>query len=61
MRIARTDCASKAVCGILSADQKRSYFLTSYVKLAQMEPENFIKEPAKRGCVYLGAFLSRFP
>ena len=55
------DCGSKSTCGILSTDQKRSNFLTSYVKLAQMEPENFIKELAKRGCVNLGAFLSRFP
>lgn len=55
------DCESESTCDILSADQKRSNFLTSYVKLAQMEPENFIKELAKRGCVNLGAFLSRFP
>ena len=60
-RIPRTDCASETVCGILPSDQKRSNFLTSCVKLVQVKRENFIKEPAKRGCVYLGAFLSRFP
>ena len=38
-RIPRTDCASETVCGILPSDQKRSNFLTSCVKLAQMEPE----------------------
>ena len=64
LKIGRTtwaDCGSMSTYGILSTDQKRFNFLTSYVKLAQMEPENFIKEPAKRGCVNLGAFLSRFP
>mgnify|MGYP003320950095 CR=1 FL=1 len=63
MRIARTNCASKAVCGILSADQKRSYFLTSYVKLARMEPEKFHGRAGETGMRQFGripfAVLSR--
>ena len=61
MKIAADELRKRGGLWYTSNRQKRHYFLTSYVKLAQVKREKLHKEPAKRGCVYLGAFLSRFP